>query len=264
MNFDYILHKPAFVIHIQELSPERREFFTDNITKAGFTDMRIFEGINCYNNEILNNTIREFNNIKLHENLSPGQKGCLLSHLKLYKYIIENNIDICTIFEDDVHFHPNWDNLAFNYYNNTPKNFDIIFIGNQIDTSNKLIINNLSTYCTHAYIITFKGAQKLLRYLLNWDYYSKEIELCVGHKLTGLFCIDIMIKNIQDRMNKRELKKNINWYCWNGTIFPCKFNNLPLIGFNVRNSGLVFQNENFMSIVSDKREENKIITISNS
>ena len=47
MNFINILNKPAFVIHVKELSPERSEFFTNNIKNAGYTDMRIFEGVNA-------------------------------------------------------------------------------------------------------------------------------------------------------------------------------------------------------------------------
>jgi hypothetical protein len=59
-----------------------------------------------------------------------------------------------------------------------------------------------------------------------------------------------MIKNIQDRMNKKLLKKTINWYCWNGTYFQCDFNRIPLKGNDIRNTGLVFQSDNFESIVS--------------
>jgi hypothetical protein len=251
MYFNSLLNQPAFVIHIEEYSPERTIFFKKNIEEAGYKNIRIFEGVKAGNSEELNNCISEFGNINLHKDLSSGQKGCLFSHLKLYKHIILNNIEVCTIFEDDVFFHPDWKMLASRYYDNTPKNFDIIFIGNQIDecrnTNNIPKINSCSNFCTHAYIITIKGAQKLLTYLLNWDYNERHVEKCVGHPLTGLFTIDVMIKNIQDRMNKGKLKKCINWYCWNGTNFKCNFNKLPLKGNDVRNSGLVFQSDNFIS-----------------
>jgi hypothetical protein len=60
-----------------------------------------------------------------------------------------------------------------------------------------------------------------------------------------------MIKNIQERMNKGELKKHINWYCWNGTKFQCDFNRLPLKGNDIRNTGLVFQSDNFVSCITN-------------
>lgn len=253
MDFDFILSQPAFVIHIEELSPDRTSFFTNNILNAGYTDMRIFEGVNSHKPEVLNECMNEFGNKPLHKDLGRGQIGCLFSHLKLYKHIILNNIQVCTIFEDDVHFHPEWNKLAPYYYNNTPKNYDILFIGNQLDdkryTNNIPIVNHLSTFCTHAYIITIEGAQKLLTYLLTWDYYSKINTEYAGHPLTGLFCIDIMIKTIQDRMNKGELQKYINWYCWNGTHFQCQHNRLPLTGNNIRNTGLVFQSDAFEPLI---------------
>jgi glycosyl transferase family 25 len=253
MNFNYILNQPAFVIHIEEYSPERTEFFKKNIKEAGYNNIQIFKGVKAkYNNELYD-SMKEFGNIKLHKDLSYGQIGCLFSHLKLYKHIIKNNISICTIFEDDVHFHPNWKVLSQNYYDNTPKNFDILFIGNQIDeckdNNNISKINISSNFCTHAYIITLVGAKKLLTYLINWDYYSKYTEKFVGRKLTGLFCIDIMIKNIQERMNKGKLKKNIIWYCWYGTYFQCEFNKLPLKGSHKRNTGLVFQSDDFITTI---------------
>jgi glycosyl transferase family 25 len=260
MNFDYILTQPAFVIHIEEYCANRTEFFKKNIKNAGYTNMQIFEGVKAKNKNELDSCINEFNNIKLHEHLGFGQMGCLLSHLKLYKHIVKNNISICTIFEDDVFFHPDWKKLSHMYYNYTPKNFDIIFIGNQINECaniNKVPnINTLSTYCTHAYIITIEGAKKLLTYLLNWDYNTIDVQKYVGHPLTGLFCIDIMIKNIQERMNKKKLKKNINWYCWNGTRYPCDYNILPLKGMRVRNTGLVFQSDKFESLVTQYKKEN--------
>ena len=43
--------------------------------------------------------------------------------------------------------------------------------------------------------------------------------------------------------------EKFNWYCWNGTKNMCKYNKLPLEGINVRNSGLVFQSDNFVSTI---------------
>jgi GR25 family glycosyltransferase involved in LPS biosynthesis len=256
MNFINILNKPAFVIHVKELSPERSEFFTNNIKNAGYTDMRIFEGVNAKKKDELNMILNNFNNPKIHKDFSNGGVGCLFSHLNLYKHIISNNIDICTIFEDDVHFHPDWNIIASKFYENTPKNFDIIFIGNQIDeciqnNNNVPRINKKSCFCTHAYILTLEGAKKLLYLLLNWDYKSEENQKYVGHPLTGLFSIDVMIKNIQDKIIKKKIHPNIlSWYCWNGTKNSCEYNKLPLKGNDTRNSGLVFQCSDFISIIS--------------
>jgi glycosyl transferase family 25 len=254
MEFNNILNLPAFVIHIPELSPERTEFFKKNIYDAGFKNLIIFNGVNSRNNAEIEKITLNYNNMKFHKDLSLGQIGCFLSHLKLYNHIIRNNIQFATIFEDDVYFHPKWHQLAPDYYKNTPKDFDILFIGNQIEKcanpNNRVpLINTESTFCTHAYIITYEGAKKLVNLLVNWDYYTKENEEYVGHPLTGLFAIDIMIKNIQDRINDRKLTPLLKWYCWNGCKFLCDDNSFPLSGMKSRNTGLVFQSNDFGTTV---------------
>jgi hypothetical protein len=247
MNFNLILSQPAFVIHISELSPERTPFFTNNIKNAGYTDMRIFKGVNLSNKNELNDTLKLFNNqilINKSKGFGKGHIGCMLSHLKLYKHIIDNNISICTIFEDDVHFHPNWNILSHNYFLNTPKDFDVLFIGNQINNSiNTAKIHNKPCYTTHAYIITLNGAKNLLNSLLNWNNNNKYIHNNI--QIIGLYIIDVMIYNIQSNN-----KTKFIWYCWNGLSHTCKYNRpLPLTGVKLRNCGLVFQSTNFKSIV---------------
>jgi len=243
-----ILNKPAFVIHLKNKSQERQQFFTKNILGAGFKDMNIFEAVDASDPSILEETMKQFPKIKFDKELSTGHIGCCLSHFKLLLHIIQNNIDIATIFEDDVHFHPNWSVLSERYYQNTPKNFDVIFIGNQIDPINPKISTS-STFCSHAYIVTLGGAKRLLRSLLTWDYYNFKYYQ-PGWDLIGLYNIDIMIKNIQDRTLTKKIKPLFTWYCWNGTYHPCEYNKLPLRGHDTKNTGLVFQCDNFETTVS--------------
>lgn len=251
MNFDNLFNSPAFVIHVPNLSPERKDFFSKNIKNAGYNNIIIFNGVNGYDNDEVNNIIKMYKNIKFDNYMSKGMIGCFLSHIKLYSHIIKNKIPISTIFEDDIYFHSDWNRLAPLFYENTPKDFDLIFMGNQIENcvNNKSIprIHNISTFCTHAYVITYNGAIKLLNLILNWDYNTKENEIYVGHSLTGLTAIDIIIKNIQDRINQKKMKKILTWYCWNGTKNKC--NHPKSIGYETRNTGLVFQSCEFKSII---------------
>jgi GR25 family glycosyltransferase involved in LPS biosynthesis len=242
-----ILNSPAFVIHLKNKSHERANFFTKNILDAGFKNMIIFEAVDASNPTILEETMRQFPKIKFDKELSNGQIGCCLSHFKVLLHIIQNNIDFATIFEDDVHFHSNWSVLSERYYEHTPKNFDVIFIGNQINPKNPKISNS-STFCTHGYIVTLEGAKRLFKSLVTWDYQNFKYYQ-PGWDLDGLYNIDIMIKNIQDRTLTKQIKPLFTWYCWNGTYHPCEYNRLPLRGNNVRNTGLVFQCDNFESTI---------------
>ena len=206
--------------------------------------MQIFSAVNASDVNEYTAALKTFDHPKFHNHLSKGQRGCFLSHLKLYKHIVDNNIAIATIFEDDVYFHPQWSTLAPQYYKNTRSNYDVIFIGNQINKDAPRI-NHESTFCTHAYIITQLGARKLLNLLLKWDYNTPDNAARIGHSLDGLFAIDVIIKTIQDRMNTGKLRKMLNWYCWNGTKHPC---NETSDGHAARNTGLVFQSSKFETL----------------
>lgn len=255
-SFDHILKSPAFVIHLEK-ETARKPFFMKSISEAGFQDIRIVPAINAYNKKEIEDALHLFKNPKIHTTVSKGGIGCLLSHLKLLKYIIDEKMEIATIFEDDVFFHPHWNNLAPGYFQRTPKDFDILFIGNQIDECLELKplpnrITQCSNFCTHAYIITQKGAQKLLQLLLTWDWWSNDTAWVLPEPpaFCGLYYIDVMIKNIQIRILQGKLsKKTLIWYCWNGMHYPCSANKRPLTDKDTRNTGLVFQCDKFPSSI---------------
>ena len=240
-----VLSSPAYVIHLAR-AVERRQDFMTNISNAGFTDISIFDAIDGTNlDRVIECKQILGNNAIFDWEICAGQIGCLLSHLMIWKHIIDNNIPLATVFEDDVHFHPQWKELSEEYWNETPKDFDILFIGNSLEScvlntpSNK--INTESTYCTHAYIITNNGAKHMLNAILNWGY-KDFCHATRGNTLTGLYPIDIMIKDTQKKVLSGEIPPLFKWFCWNGTHYPCDFNRLPVKGNDYRNTGLVFQN----------------------
>jgi hypothetical protein len=252
---DKILNYPAFVIHVSSICPERKPFFMKNISEAGFTDIRIYEGVVGSDIVSKTNALLKFNNLAFDNEISPGSIGCILSHFTLLKHIIDNNIQCCTIFEDDVWFHKDWKTLSNEYYSETPSDFDILFIGNGLDscrftpeTTPK--ITRESCWCTHAYIVTLNGAKKFLNALLNWDYKNFN-HASRGKTLVGLYAIDIMIKNMQDDILNQRIPELFKWYCWNGTKYPYKEDFFPIKGNDCRNTGLVMQaTDDFKTTVS--------------
>jgi GR25 family glycosyltransferase involved in LPS biosynthesis len=249
-DFSKILNIPTFVIHLSHKSPERKDFFMNNLKKSKYNDINIFEGVNAYNLLQLKETIALFNNPKIDESLGKGQIGCLLSHIKLYKHIIDNNIQIANIFEDDIYFHPEYNKLAPEYYLNTPKDFDIIFIGNQIYNYKAPKINKESCFCTHAYIITLDGARKIYDLIISFGFNYELNEHLLEEKYNGIFVIDFIFFMSQKMMNKNKSLKLFNWYCWNGLNYQCDDNRLPLKGAKEKNCGLVFQCDNFKSTIA--------------
>ena len=252
-----LLSAPAFVVHLPR-STERLPFFTKNIADAGFTDMRIFEGVDGRDPGSRADALVLFNNPPIDGEPSYGQIGCLFSHLKVLKHIVDNKIPIATVFEDDAHFHPEWKTLSEAYWEKTPKYFDILFIGNGLDSMRSRTdstgiseITTESAWCTHAYVVTCVGAKKVLDSILSWDY-RKFHHATRGKTLSGLYPIDIMLKDIENNVLNGSIPKQFVWYSWNGTKYPCQFNKLPIVGNDARNTGLVFQNaDNFKSLVAE-------------
>jgi len=244
---------PAFIIHVPELAPERTEYCVQNVKAAGYKKIYIFKGVNGKKNEEIDEALKLFNNPIFDKWCSKGNIGCNLAMLKVFLSIVQNKIPMATIFEDDVLFHRDWKTLAPKYFENTPKDFDIIYMGNQIDEckyENKIPrINKKSCFCMHASIVSYKGAVRMLQLILNWDYKSRYATECMGRPADGITNCDIILKNYQDRILRGEINSNVfRWYCWNGTRNQCENNKWPLTNNrNCRNTGIVFQNTEFES-----------------
>jgi len=113
--------------------------------------------------------------------------GIAMAHIKVWKLFLESGAKYGIIFEDDVVFEDNFRKELDLGINNTPKDFDILYLGcfgcqNYINFHTMLfantgLININSGYindyvnkpivalATHAYVISRKGAKKLLKYI---------------------------------------------------------------------------------------------------
>lgn len=192
-KFENTKETPIFVISL-ERATDRREKLAETLK-----DEKNYEIINAVDGKKLSPEDIVLKNKYIKTELNPGQIGCFLSHVKLWKYIVDNNIPDAVILEDDILKLFNI-NKIINIIHSTRhiQDFDIIYIGhffeNQkenrpiIDTypvpelnnsyeyyfatgskiqiyPNKQIKFYKSTkpYGTHAYIISNSGAKNLLQ-----------------------------------------------------------------------------------------------------
>lgn len=101
-----------------------------------------------------------------------GAIGCYLSHVGVWKKLVESDDDMCLVFEDDIS--PKIDlgkvnTFLKNVMSKEPE-WDMIYIGyikmslgtHDILKGDYYKVNEL-TYCTHSYLVNKKGAQKLLK-----------------------------------------------------------------------------------------------------
>jgi GR25 family glycosyltransferase involved in LPS biosynthesis len=118
---------------------------------------------------------KDFAYINKPDNMRDGQIACWLSHMNIYEKIVNSSyIDKAIILEDDIDIHIDIirkTNLALDKLNNN--NWDILFLGHCSKEEGNIInlINSKAQLfkaqypsCTHGYIITKKGASKMLNY----------------------------------------------------------------------------------------------------
>lgn len=118
---------------------------------------------------ITSKTLKEINDVerlgyrKYHYQLTRGAIGCYLSHVTIWKDILDNNIDKALIFEDDINIPLNGKQLIEYHTTNIPEDYDIILLGcnclNCEKKSNYRIVKKF--WGTYAYIITRKCIEKI-------------------------------------------------------------------------------------------------------
>lgn len=219
-------HKPKvldspIVINLYR-HPQRFEQTKRLMKRAGFQNIRRFEAIDGFY------TDQSFFDAWNILGGSPGQRGCAASHLRIWYdfFTGSNSKEFLFVCEDDMLPHSDFERIFPLYWKKTPKDFDIVMVGNQYDDreyTKKLIVQHPS-FCLHAYIISKKGAEKLYNLYMQLPFGSGDLHV-----------IDIFLIE--------EMKKNsINYYCYNGSVYPDCVNQKNKCIFNGRSTGICFQN----------------------
>ena len=174
-----------FCINLKE-NEDRKEHI-----KKYFKGTKFINAINTkgekwknYKNHLTENAIIQLEESKKtkrrkeHYELTPGAVGCFLSHLKIYKHIIEIpnlNSNLFLILEDDGIPKLGFSNKIRKILNNFPEDLDILLLGCNIFSSDTkkikvneeeyLKLNGDKTFFTelHCYLISLKGIHKILK-----------------------------------------------------------------------------------------------------
>lgn len=210
---------------------ERYNRTKELMEQAGFSHIQRFEAID---GATVNDDF--FHRLNIMDS-RLARKGCSASHLTVWKHFAEGSSEKEHLFicEDDMLPHSDFATLFPLYWEATPKDFDLIMVGNKfnekVKTEEKVISS--PAIALHAYIVTKKGAQIL------FDEYQKIPE--------GSSEQDYIIDNFVSKMMQ---EKKITYYCYNGKKYPDKENKRKIRkNFS---SGICFQNLEFDSTISDK------------
>ena len=103
-------------------------------------------------------------------NLNDGQIACHLSHISVLKKFLKSGANNCLIFEDDLKTPEVSNTTIFSTMNSIPKDYDIIYLGRCWDSCrntielNNYVVKCYSPQCRHAYGVSRKGAEKIIKY----------------------------------------------------------------------------------------------------
>ncbi len=216
----------------------RREYSAARLGAAGFTNIEQVDAFDGFQGDV-DAALAELG-IKFNPNLGKGHKGCIYTHMREIKRMIDEEAAYRIFFEDDALAHLDLPKgLGQKFWNATPKDFDILYLGNMMNASDPALASKdalvvqLPTYCTHAYMLTLKGANRI------WD-----IVQTMGKKSILFHTLDIQMVIWQQ-------EKKLNWQCWNGTwtqkSFPTFDEGLPWQAFPdvilpMKDTGLFWQN----------------------
>ncbi len=185
----------TFVISLKDAT-ERRKLMAQQLEKLGieFEFLDAFWGADYYDDEkFFSKQLSKHYEKRL---LSPGEVGCALSHLAIYKKIIEENIPYALIFEDDAVISPDILKVLPEIEKNIKQNQMItltkctfsykkgrIHLYDDYYISKPYMIKYGSIAQAPGYIITKEAAEKIYSFNFpvcvpadNWGWYRKQID----------------------------------------------------------------------------------------
>jgi glycosyl transferase family 25 len=228
---------PIFVVNLKQDIEKKR--YMQKLSHDKSLDFRYIKAV--YGKDLSDSEIEKVYNKKVSiknngRELTKGEIGCALSHISIYKKIIEDNIKNAIIFEDDITITDNFISVI-NSIKNLPQDWELILLGYYSQVSNELesksslrkrkkIFKNIKAvrlvqiaYGTHGYMINQKGAKKLLKEL---SLIKKPIDHYTGvEKYVNMYAIQPRVVRLSElfkeqssisieRSKQQNSKKNIN------------------------------------------------------
>jgi len=206
LSFEELQSRGGVIVSLPRLQ-NRYEITKVRLEAAGFQGLTMFKGVDGFNDD-MTSLLKKY---ELEDRLSleiadqKGKVGCTLSHILTWQKIVDEKLPYLLIFEDDALPHPEFRDLAPLWWAETPAEFDVVLLGNQMNPDDARVkrqtkIVKSPSFCLHAYIVTYKGAVKLLELL----------KVTTVMQMNDLQMRDWMITD------------SVDYYCWNGTFLPDK------------------------------------------
>ncbi len=123
------------------------------------------------------------------ESQALGHIGCTLSHLGVLNKAKSDESERYAVFEDDVVFKENFDQLFDQCFSEVPSNWDCILLGGShvggFDRITERVIRIFGSYTTHAMLINKKFYDKLTSV---WENAGKEVDVAMASLHRDNYC----------------------------------------------------------------------------
>lgn len=121
--------------------------------------------------------------------VSRGDLGCTLSHLKIVRMAKQQNLKNYFVFEDDVEFAPDINNLFDTYFAQVPVNYDLLYLGGNHMGGFDMLTANIAkihlTYTTHAIGVQAKAYDAMIEVLGRQN---DKVDICIAELHAKLNC----------------------------------------------------------------------------
>lgn len=109
---------------------------------------------------------------RIADGLRPGQAGCAISHMELWRALAGSAEEATLVFEDDAKLCADWASRLSEVMAELDPAVDAVFLGHCGETegpawktpdgrTSRVLRHSRMPRCTHAYLVTAKGARKL-------------------------------------------------------------------------------------------------------
>lgn len=212
---------PIFIINLKQDSHKRKHM--EKLCKQHNLNYQFIDAV--YGKDLDEETLAKVYNKKesidlIGRELSKGELGCALSHISIYRHMVDKNIKQAIIFEDDIHIEDDFSSIIQNI-NTLPDNWELVLLGyfkgsvekeklvksylryrKKITDKLELVRLRQKASGSHGYLINLKGSKKLIEAL-------KTIHLPIDHytgddKYTNLYAVFPRIIRVDDFFAKKQ------------------------------------------------------------
>src|SRR5436309_11330 len=145
----------------------RADHSLKRLREVGFGNVVLVEGVDGAREDP--RAVGERRGFFFDTGLASGQVATTLSMIGLWEKVVDDGMPYMLVFEDDVLPHPDIARLGPQYWAETPREADFVFLGNQLivenlpDPSQRVVVS--PSWCMHAYLVTQEGARRALALL---------------------------------------------------------------------------------------------------